>query len=105
MANEAANCESVPNPGQTDTDGEGDTWPLNINVDTYVTVGGDILPYRGRIGAWCGPPADLNWLQRFDLNGANTDPPALLGGEECIEANPPGKLRRARTQCCRLTRM
>jgi hypothetical protein len=87
LANEAANCESVPNPGQTDTDG--DTWPLNINVDTYVTVGGDILPYRGRAGAWCRPPADLNWLQRFDLNGANTDPPCIARRRGVHRGQPP----------------
>jgi hypothetical protein len=101
LANEAANCESVPNPGQTDTDG--DTWPLNINVDTYVTVGGDILPYRGRAGAWCRLTS--TGCSALTSTAPTQIPPALLGGEECTEANPPGKLRRARTQCCRLTRM
>jgi hypothetical protein len=36
-----------------------------------VTVGGDILPYRGRIGATGGPPADPNWSQRLDINADN----------------------------------
>jgi hypothetical protein len=53
MANEAANCESVPNPGQTDTDGEGDSWPLNINGDHYITMGGDLLPFNGVMREAC----------------------------------------------------
>jgi len=36
-----------------------------------ITVGGDVLLYRGRIGATGGPPADANWLQRLDLNADN----------------------------------
>jgi hypothetical protein len=55
----------------TDNPSVHDAWPLDINIDTYVTVGGDVLPYRGRIGAWGGPPADPNWLQRLDLNMDN----------------------------------
>ena len=56
-------------PGPT-CDGD-DAWPLDINVDTFVTVGGDILPYRDRVGAWGGPPPDPKWLQRLDLNDDN----------------------------------
>jgi hypothetical protein len=58
----------------TDNPGVHDAWPLDNNMDTYVTVGGDVLPYRGRIGAWGGEPPvppTPNWLQRLDLNADN----------------------------------
>jgi hypothetical protein len=55
----------------TDNPGVHDAWPLDINIDRFVTVGGDVLHYRGRIGAWGGPPADPNWSQRLDLNMDN----------------------------------
>jgi hypothetical protein len=43
-----------------------DAWPLDINMDTYVTVVGDVLNYTGTIGArWCG---DGGWWTRLDLN-------------------------------------
>jgi branched-chain amino acid transport system substrate-binding protein len=42
-----------------------DAWPLDINMDTFITVVGDALYYRGRIGAVPGSP---DWLQRLDLN-------------------------------------
>jgi len=48
-----------------------DAWPLDVNMDTFVTVGGDVLPFRGRIGATGGPPPSANWLQRLDLNADN----------------------------------
>jgi hypothetical protein len=48
-----------------------DAWPWDINMDTFVTYGCDLLPYRGRIGATGGPPADPEWLQRLDLNMDN----------------------------------
>jgi len=48
-----------------------DAWPLDINMDTFVTVAGDALYFRGRIGACGGPPPDPNWLQRLDLNADN----------------------------------
>jgi len=48
-----------------------DAWPPDNNADTYVTVGGDVLSYRGSIGASGGPPPDPNWLQRLDLNMDN----------------------------------
>jgi len=54
-----------------DVIGWDDAWPLDLNMDTYVTVGGDVLPYRGTIGATGGPPPDANWLQRLDLNMDN----------------------------------
>jgi hypothetical protein len=55
----------------TDNPGVHDAWPLDVNMDRFVTVGGDILPFRGRIGAWGGPPADPNWMQRLDINMDN----------------------------------
>ena len=59
------NCPgSPPGPG-------GDAWPLDINIDTFVTVVGDVLAYSGRIGAWGGPPPDPDWSQRLDLNMDN----------------------------------
>jgi len=48
-----------------------DAWPPDTNMDTFVTVGGDLLPYRGRIGATGGPPPSANWLRRLDLNADN----------------------------------
>jgi hypothetical protein len=47
----------------TNNPGVHDAWPLDINIDTFVTVGGDILPYRGNIGL-AVPPGP----QRLDLN-------------------------------------
>jgi len=49
----------------------GDAWPLDINMDTFITVVGDVLPYSGRIGATGGPPPGPNWRQRLDLNKDN----------------------------------
>jgi hypothetical protein len=54
-----------------DVVGSDDAWPLDVNMDKFVTVGGDILPYRGRIGATGGPPPSANWLRRLDLNADN----------------------------------
>jgi len=48
-----------------------DAWPLDINIDTYVTVIPDIYAYRGRINTTGGPPPDSNWWQRLDLNADN----------------------------------
>ena len=39
---------------------------LDINNDGVITLVGDILDFRGRIGA---APGDPNWWQRLDLNG------------------------------------
>ncbi len=40
-------------------------WPLDVNNDGQVSVVGDVLNYRDRIGATPGNP---NWWQRLDLN-------------------------------------
>jgi len=59
------NCpNSPPGPG-------GDAWPLDINMDTFITVVGDVLNYSGRIGATGGPPPSANWWGRLDLNMDN----------------------------------
>jgi len=50
-------------PGPT-CDGH-DAWPLDNNVDRFVTVVGDALNFRGRIGA---TPGDPEWLQRLNFN-------------------------------------
>ena len=42
-----------------------DTWPLDVNMDAFITVAGDAYNYRGRIGAASGDPM---WWQRLDLN-------------------------------------
>jgi len=42
-----------------------DAWPLDINMDTAITVAGDALNFRNRIGATPGSP---EWWQRLDLN-------------------------------------
>ncbi|UCH86286.1 MAG: hypothetical protein JSU97_07065, partial [Dehalococcoidia bacterium] len=55
----------------TDDPGVHDAWPLDINIDTFVTVVGDVYAYAGRIGATGGPPPDANWSQRVDLNEDN----------------------------------
>ena len=62
----------------TDEIGVHDAWPLDINIDKAITVGGDVLPYRGRIGATGGPPPDPNWLQRLDVNMDNA---ITVGGD------------------------
>jgi hypothetical protein len=48
-----------------------DAWPLDNNIDTYVTVVGDVLKYSGRIGAHGLPDPSPNWLQRLDLKKDN----------------------------------
>jgi len=59
------NCAgSPPGPG-------GDAWPLDINMDSKVTVSLDVLNYRGRIQTTGGPPPSANWWQRLDLNADN----------------------------------
>jgi hypothetical protein len=42
-----------------------DAWPLDINMDAYISVVGDVLQFRGHIGAG---PLDPNWDQRLDLS-------------------------------------
>jgi hypothetical protein len=48
-----------------------DAWPLDINMDTYVTIVPDVLSFRGRINTTGGPPPDPMWMQRLDLNADN----------------------------------
>jgi len=48
-----------------------DAWPLDTNMDTYITVAGDVAAYTGRLGSTGGPPASGNWRQRLDLNMDN----------------------------------
>jgi len=58
------NCpNNPPGPG-------GDAWPLDINMDTYVTMA-DVYKYAGRINETGGPPPSPNWLKRLDLNMDN----------------------------------
>jgi hypothetical protein len=53
------NCPgSPPGPG-------GDAWPLDNNVDMFVTTVGDVLPYAGNMGK---DVATYPELQRLDLN-------------------------------------
>jgi hypothetical protein len=48
-----------------DVVGSDDAWPLDINMDTYVTVVGDVLAYRGHIGK---DVATYPEVKRLDLN-------------------------------------
>jgi hypothetical protein len=48
-----------------------DAWPLDMNKDTFVTVAGDVLKYRGHIGSTGGSPSSPNWWKRLDLNMDN----------------------------------
>jgi len=59
------NCPGSP-PGSG-----GDAWPLDLDVNKIITVAGDVLYYRGRIGENGGPPPSSNWQQRLDLNKDN----------------------------------
>ncbi|UCH86239.1 MAG: S8 family serine peptidase [Dehalococcoidia bacterium] len=52
----------------TDEIGVHDAWPLDINMDKGVTVVGDALNFRDRIGA---APGDPEWWQRLDFNMDN----------------------------------
>jgi len=45
--------------------GSHDAWPLDVNMDKAITVAGDALNFRGRIGA---APGDPNWWLRVDFN-------------------------------------
>jgi hypothetical protein len=66
-------CYLPTDPGDDCTNDPGvhDAWPLDVNMDTFVTVVGDVLPYSGRMGATGGPPPSGNWRQRLDLNMDN----------------------------------
>jgi hypothetical protein len=59
-------CDACP-----DVLGADDAWPLDNNIDQFVTVVGDVLAYSGRIGATGGPPPSANWWGRLDLNMDN----------------------------------
>ena len=48
-----------------------DAWALDINMDRSVTVVGDVLQFRGHVGATGGPPPDPDWDQRLDLSMDN----------------------------------
>jgi len=43
-----------------------DAWPLDVSKDAQISVVGDVLNFRDRIGATSGAP---NWWQRLDFNG------------------------------------
>jgi hypothetical protein len=49
----------------TDDPGTHDAWPVDVNIDARISVVGDVLSFRGRIGA---RPGDDGWWQRLDLN-------------------------------------
>jgi len=58
------NCpNSPPGPG-------GDAWPLDINMDLFITMA-DVFNYSGRLGSTGGPPPNPMWMQRLDLNMDN----------------------------------
>jgi hypothetical protein len=42
-----------------------DAWPLDVSMDAQISVVGDVLNFRGRIGATPGAPT---WWQRLDFN-------------------------------------
>jgi PKD repeat protein len=42
-----------------------DAWPLDVSKDGHISIVGDVLNFRGRIGA---TPGDPNWWQRLDFN-------------------------------------
>ena len=42
-----------------------DAWPLDINMDSTITVVGDVLSFGGHISA---TPGEAEWSQRLDLN-------------------------------------
>jgi len=47
-----------------------DAWPLDINMDTFVTMA-DAFKYSRLIGSTGGPPPSPKWLKRLDLNMDN----------------------------------
>ena len=42
-----------------------DAWPLDVSKDGHISIVGDVLNFRGRIGATPGAP---NWWQRLDFS-------------------------------------
>jgi len=70
--NNDVECYLPTDPADNCRDGPGDdAWPLDVNMDTYVTVSGDIAAYTGRLGSTGGLPPSPNWRQRLDLNKDN----------------------------------
>jgi len=61
-----------------DDPGVHDAWPLDMNMDRLINLGGDIAAYIGHMGATAGPPPSANWVQRLDLNA---DGDINLGGD------------------------
>jgi len=55
-----------------------DAWPLDMNMDRLINLGGDVSNYIGRMGATAGPPPSSNWMKRLDLNA---DGLLNLGGD------------------------
>ena len=47
-----------------------DAWPLDINMDTFVTMA-DVNRYAGRLGSTGGPPPSPMWLKRQDIKMDN----------------------------------
>ena len=48
-----------------------DAWPLDNNMDMYVTVVGDVASYSGHIAAHGPPDPSPDWWVRLDLNTDN----------------------------------
>ena len=64
--------EKTGSPGKcpgVDCDGD-DAWPLDINIDKFVTMA-DVFKYAGRLNETGGPPPSAKWLKRLDLNKDN----------------------------------
>ena len=58
------NCSDINN-----VTGKSDAWPLDINIDKFVTVVGDVLAYRGKTGLQVSGTPPTTWaLSRLDLN-------------------------------------
>jgi len=60
-------------------------WPPDINNDAMLTVAGDVLNFRDRIGA---TPGDPTWWQRLDLNA---DRMVTVAGDVLIYRNRIGE--------------
>jgi hypothetical protein len=54
----------------TNNPGVHDAWPLDVNMDTWVTMA-DVNKYAGRLGATGGPPPSAKWWKRLDFNKDN----------------------------------
>jgi len=49
--------------------GSDDAWPLDMNMDTWVTITGDVIKYIGKVGLLYTDPAWGPAVQRLDLSG------------------------------------